>query len=284
VARWMDPLTGHFVSADTILLTPKNTKAFDRYMYVMNNPIHLIDPSGHLSEKEIMNYFGVTKWDDVIDVFEDRGALAGQWGWLATMKKAEIGDTIQFNFNGKSSNGTSRSISYSGALTKRNGSLSLNTRMGSMSLIRAGNTGCDSFSVIRNTNTKNQYGSYGTLLGVYNAHDKYYRISYDPSNVDWLGVGIDASGIALDITTLGVGGRFTNALDTINGLKFVGGYLDISYGGATTMAEYQNNGIGLGLIREFIGNGLDIWGITTPILPDALGILVNLTGIFKGDL
>jgi RHS repeat-associated protein len=47
VARWYDPLLGHFTSADTIIPEPGKASAFDRYAYVSNNPIRMIDPSGH---------------------------------------------------------------------------------------------------------------------------------------------------------------------------------------------------------------------------------------------
>jgi RHS repeat-associated protein len=47
VARWYDPVTGHFTSADTIIPEPGKASAFDRYGYVQNNPLRLIDPSGY---------------------------------------------------------------------------------------------------------------------------------------------------------------------------------------------------------------------------------------------
>jgi RHS repeat-associated protein len=46
-ARWYDPVLGRFVSLDTIIPDPKNPKAFDRYGYAYNNPIHFSDPTGH---------------------------------------------------------------------------------------------------------------------------------------------------------------------------------------------------------------------------------------------
>ncbi len=47
VARWYDPLTAHFTSADTIIPEPGRASAFDRYCYSYNNPIIFIDPGGH---------------------------------------------------------------------------------------------------------------------------------------------------------------------------------------------------------------------------------------------
>jgi RHS repeat-associated protein len=47
VARWMDPLTGHFVQADTIVPSAGNALTYNRYAYARYNPIKYNDPSGH---------------------------------------------------------------------------------------------------------------------------------------------------------------------------------------------------------------------------------------------
>jgi RHS repeat-associated protein len=49
VARWYDPALGRFAQADTIVPGIFNPAAFDRYAYVLNNPLRYIDPSGNLS-------------------------------------------------------------------------------------------------------------------------------------------------------------------------------------------------------------------------------------------
>src|SRR5690606_21290634 len=48
-ARFYVPSIGRFASADTIVPDPTNPQAFSRYSYVLNNPIVLIDPSGHIA-------------------------------------------------------------------------------------------------------------------------------------------------------------------------------------------------------------------------------------------
>ena len=46
-ARWYDPSIGRFMQADTIIpLQVQGTQAFDRYAYVINNPINYVDPGG----------------------------------------------------------------------------------------------------------------------------------------------------------------------------------------------------------------------------------------------
>jgi RHS repeat-associated protein len=47
-ARQYDPLLGRFTSPDTIIPDPADPQAFNRYTYVNNNPVNMVDPSGHL--------------------------------------------------------------------------------------------------------------------------------------------------------------------------------------------------------------------------------------------
>ena len=47
VARAYDPVLGRFISADTIVPWAGNSQGFNRYMYVLGNPLLRIDPSGH---------------------------------------------------------------------------------------------------------------------------------------------------------------------------------------------------------------------------------------------
>jgi len=85
---------GRFVSADTIVPEPGNPQSLNRYAYALNNPVKYTDPSGYLSEDEIMLHFGVESWQAVLAIFENGGALEGRWGWLETLRMAEIGDEI----------------------------------------------------------------------------------------------------------------------------------------------------------------------------------------------
>ena len=57
VARWYDPTTAHFAQADTIIPNPGNSGDWDRYAYVLNNPMKYIDFSGH-------SYSGDDYYDD----------------------------------------------------------------------------------------------------------------------------------------------------------------------------------------------------------------------------
>jgi RHS repeat-associated protein len=45
--RVYDPLIGRFISADPIIQAPLMSQSLNRYSYVMNNPLSMIDPSGY---------------------------------------------------------------------------------------------------------------------------------------------------------------------------------------------------------------------------------------------
>jgi RHS repeat-associated protein len=51
--RIYDPLTGRFMSADPFIQAPGNLQSYNRYAYVMNNPLSCTDPSGYWSLKKL---------------------------------------------------------------------------------------------------------------------------------------------------------------------------------------------------------------------------------------
>lgn len=44
--RVYDPILGRFISADPIVQAPNFSQSYNRYAYVWNNPVSMIDPSG----------------------------------------------------------------------------------------------------------------------------------------------------------------------------------------------------------------------------------------------
>ncbi|MBI5665029.1 MAG: RHS repeat-associated core domain-containing protein [Nitrospirae bacterium] len=71
-ARYYDPKLARFITADTIVPEPFDPQALNRYSYVINNPVMLIDPSGHYSDDYYCcgggdggdDYWGSDPWDD----------------------------------------------------------------------------------------------------------------------------------------------------------------------------------------------------------------------------
>ena len=48
--RVYDPNIGRFLSADILVQAPTNTQSYNRYSYVWNNPMSMVDPSGYQGE------------------------------------------------------------------------------------------------------------------------------------------------------------------------------------------------------------------------------------------
>jgi uncharacterized protein RhaS with RHS repeats len=48
--RVYDPAIARFVSADPNVQTPENLQSFNRYAYVLNNPLKYTDPTGYYSQ------------------------------------------------------------------------------------------------------------------------------------------------------------------------------------------------------------------------------------------
>jgi RHS repeat-associated protein len=46
-SRYYDPAIGRFLSPDTTISDMSNAQSFNRYSYVLNNPIRYVDPTGH---------------------------------------------------------------------------------------------------------------------------------------------------------------------------------------------------------------------------------------------
>lgn len=59
--RIYDPLIGRFMSADPYIQAPDNLQSYNRYAYVMNNPLAFTDPSGYFSWRRFLGrvLFGI---------------------------------------------------------------------------------------------------------------------------------------------------------------------------------------------------------------------------------
>ena len=55
-ARFYSPQLGRFISSDTIIPDPSNSKDWNRYTYVRNSPLMYTDPTGHYSDEQIQQY------------------------------------------------------------------------------------------------------------------------------------------------------------------------------------------------------------------------------------
>ncbi|PKI02518.1 RHS repeat-associated core domain-containing protein [Glaciecola sp. 33A] len=49
--RIYDPTIGRFMQADPFIQAPNNSQNYNRYSYVLNNPMSYTDPSGYFFKK-----------------------------------------------------------------------------------------------------------------------------------------------------------------------------------------------------------------------------------------
>ncbi|MBK7729653.1 MAG: hypothetical protein IPJ33_14470 [Gammaproteobacteria bacterium] len=57
--RTYDPKIGRFMQADIVVQSPFDTQSYNRYSYLMNNPLNGTDPSGYFSLRDLKEYAGV---------------------------------------------------------------------------------------------------------------------------------------------------------------------------------------------------------------------------------
>ena len=78
--RIYDPLIGRFMSADPFIQSPSNLQSYNRYAYVMNNPLAYTDPSGYFSFKKFFR----TVVAIAVAYYTGQWTLA-QWGTTVTV-------------------------------------------------------------------------------------------------------------------------------------------------------------------------------------------------------
>ena len=79
--RVYDPITGRFLSADPFVQSPGNLQNFNRYSYVLNNPLSYTDPSGYFFKKIWEKRLGFLKkyWRPIVAIV----ATVVTAGWAA---------------------------------------------------------------------------------------------------------------------------------------------------------------------------------------------------------
>ena len=78
--RVYDPMLGRFISADPMIQAPLMSQSLNRYSYVMNNPLSLVDPSGFFFKKlfHSIGHFLKKIWKPLVAI-----SVAAFAGWLA---------------------------------------------------------------------------------------------------------------------------------------------------------------------------------------------------------
>jgi len=118
-ARYYDPLSGRFITADT--LTPgdgRNPQGFNRFSYVLNNPVKFTDPTGHIPLAGLRPDFDsvpiVPSNDRYVDM---RDGMRIYGTWLTGVAQA-AGDWAFENLGGSSlvSTNVSTGIEFAGQM------------------------------------------------------------------------------------------------------------------------------------------------------------------------
>ena len=81
-ARYYDPTIGRFVSPDLLVPNAGDPQVWNRYAYVLNNPLRFTDPSGHCVVRNPRGHFEQTKGDYLECTTAELGALdwsLAQW-------------------------------------------------------------------------------------------------------------------------------------------------------------------------------------------------------------
>jgi hypothetical protein len=86
-ARQYDPALGRWISADTLVPDPGSPQSFNRYMFVLGNPLRFVDPTGMFTEEELVGW-GAYTWEEI-------EALRGS-AWYAILMEAQLGDSVYF--------------------------------------------------------------------------------------------------------------------------------------------------------------------------------------------
>jgi len=96
-ARYYDPSIGRFITPDLLVQAPGNPQTFNRYTYANNNPVNLVDPSGHGWFKKF--------WKKVTNFFEDfgnfvsplgRAVVTGDWKSFGTIVGSAVAAVASF--------------------------------------------------------------------------------------------------------------------------------------------------------------------------------------------
>jgi hypothetical protein len=101
-ARWYDAQLGRWISADTIVPDSANPQSFNRFTYVLGNPLRYTDPTGHFERDEVKQILingKIASEGGTAEDWEDWAeGIVSDWEedaeWWELLRKAEVGDIL----------------------------------------------------------------------------------------------------------------------------------------------------------------------------------------------
>jgi hypothetical protein len=93
-ARYYAQGLGRFISADTIVPKSSNPQQFNRYAYVLNNPLRYVDPSGHFTEDQLK------QWTSLGSMYDKQRAewIKNNQDLYKMLLQMHFGDRLYFNW------------------------------------------------------------------------------------------------------------------------------------------------------------------------------------------
>jgi len=222
-----------------------------------------------------MNYLGVDTWDEVEAMFEKGGRFAGAWGFLEVLHRAELGDMIAW-WSGPFGSGIALNNPDLYGVLQENDAGQL-IFQGSWSYGRRVTASAQFLGMINFASPDHYYTyrvdrvinsnfiiSRGGTIGA----DQQFTHIYLSDQIDWMDAAFDIAGIATDLASLGIGGRYINAAQAakaglvldLGGLGTDG--ISVLFGG---WAEENKKEL-----------GYDVAGFFVPVVPDMMSLLDNL--------
>jgi hypothetical protein len=277
-ARYYDPVIGRFIQADTIVPEPGNPQALNRYAYVYNSPLKYADPSGHISNKAIMDLFEVDNWNAVLAEFRSGGRLENRWGFLTMLSKlygsGEIitGSAHMAHLYSKAGGQPLMTVSAA----RQNGQWLLQKHLNdgatqNVSVFEVGAIGDTWIGVGKNGGSWCQMGGcvdygHGNLSG----KPGHYTISLAPDRFDQLGAGLDMIGLLADSFGQVYVGTVADGISTGSDL------ISLSRTWPETAISLVSKDEPLpDKVSTLIGLGVDLWGLRTNFYPDIVSLGMN---------
>ncbi len=150
--RIYDPTLKRFLSADPLVQAPFSSQSYNRYSYVMNNPMSMVDPSGYAGLRIDLE----TKWTIGDFAYQNSGSMVSSFGGNTSVASSqgfttEIQASIDQGAGSSSNGGTGYDSGYGAELTS--GSSDLRTSGSSSTTTTSTNSsiGGGNGSVISNT-------------------------------------------------------------------------------------------------------------------------------------
>ncbi len=199
-SRFYDPALGVFIQPDTIVPQPGNSQAYNRYSYVLNNPLRFVDPTGRFTEDELEG-MGYTK--------QQIARWKGNDRWWALIFKAHVGDVL----SGLDANGHTIYIKFigdvnslgpgnRGSVAQRTVALGIEGPIGNVDLEQFYWSG-DSLDLY--SSESGQLTRRTTATQFLKATMPKLSLWYDPSSVDQEDALNDASSLAAIGVAIGAG-------------------------------------------------------------------------------